>query len=253
MTLRSPIVAIVLIFVLVAGGLAQQPAAAPLPEPRTVVAVLDLTASFHATAESVGKIKGVVRALGPNDTFLLLTLGGTFSPDKSVAIQCIMPKMDMGLMAPARSIRDWRERQSRITAIWAASAQRQAAVVTALDHLVTPARLNSTPLYQVLSYVSHWFASTPAAGARVLLIFSDLEQDSGGLRSSLPPKAKIPFPAVSVTAAFVPWDAATWSAREKAWRAWFLPAGFTMLDEANARVAVLLAPNGTPRQAVKAF
>src|ERR1700736_759465 len=117
MTLSTRLIAILLILILAVAALGQQPAAAGLPDPRFIVAVLDLTPSFPYAAESVSKIKGVVRALGPGDTFLLLTLGGDFSPAKNVAIQCIMPKMHPGLFAPAHTFRDWQERQARIAAV----------------------------------------------------------------------------------------------------------------------------------------
>jgi hypothetical protein len=227
-----------------------QAGAAGLPDERIIVAVLDLTPSFHYTAEAVGKIKGVVRALGPGDTFLLVTLGGEFSPARNVAVQCIMPKIGSDALVPAENIRVWREHQSRIEAAWGGSALKQAAVLRALDRPFK--QENVTPLYQALDYLSHWFASPPGSGRRQLLIFSDLEHDYAGVRSSLPPKQQMNFRGVYVMAAFVPWRA-DWVARETAWHAWLASTDFTMLDEARARVAVMVDLNGTPHAAPKRF
>jgi hypothetical protein len=244
------IIALLLALLLALAGFAQPPVPATLPEPRVIVAVLDRSPSFRYSSEARDKIKAIVRALGPGDTFLLLTLGGEFSPAKDALIQCIMPEIDASLLLPAHTVRQWRDRQTRIAAVWSASSQKQGAVLSALDHPLAPA--DGTPLYQLLGYVAHWFGSAPPHARRILVIFSDLEHDYSGLRSNLPPKGKLPFADIAVTAAFVPWGPA-WDTRERAWREWFASARFAMLDDASARNAVLLQPNATPRQALKAF
>lgn len=226
--------------------------ATPQPQ-RTIIAVLDVTPSFHPRAESVEKIKEVVRALGPGDEFILLILGGTLSLRESVFVQSVMPPAPPELLVSATNVRGFDENQRRLTALWVGARQKREKILQALER--TWADRDTTPVFEMLQYLSHRLESGAASGDKYLLLFSDLKHDASGVKSVLPPKQPVAFQNVTVSALFVPWEA-NWAVRETAWRGWFNGSGakgFTMLDEAKSRLVRLLPPNATPQSAPKSF
>jgi hypothetical protein len=222
------------------------------PRTRTILAVLDTTPSYRGGEAARERIRAVVRALGPGDIFLLLELGGRFSPESSVRVQCIMPRVTPDLLTAARNIPEFQQRKGRLDAVWAAAQAKQSAVLRALERPWHGRDV--TPLYQLLDYVSHWLATAPP-GERWLMLFSDLKHDAAGVKSGLPPSRPLAFAGVAASALFVPWEG-DWSRREAAWAEWFRrsgAAGFSMLDGARSQAVSLLAPNGTPREPAKTW
>jgi hypothetical protein len=252
--IASPRIALTLVFALsIAVCVAASNPAPSRSQSRCILAVLDVTPSYHGGVAAMDRIKGVVRALGPGDTFLLLKLGGTFSPEDSVKVQCLMPPVAPDLLEPARNIPEFQQRKARLDAEWAAAARKQAALLRALDK-PWPGQY-VTPPYLLLEYVSHWLATAPPSAEKRLLLFTDLKHDAAGVNSAMPPKRPLAFGGVSALALFVPWED-DWAAREKAWADWFGRSGspgFSMLDAARSSVAPLLAPNSTPREPGKTW
>jgi hypothetical protein len=232
---------------------AASPPVPPIPPTRCILAVLDVTPSYHGGVAAIGRIKGVVHSLGPGDTFVLLKLGGNFSPEDSVKLQCNMPPVASDLLEPARNIPEFQQRKERLDADWASARRKQALLLHALDR-PWPGQ-DITPLYQLMEYLSHWLATAPPLAEKRLLLFTDLKHDAAGLSSVMPPKQPLAFTGVSALALFVPWEN-DWSARQKAWADWFDRSGapgFSMLDAARSQVVPLLPPNTTPRQPTKTW
>jgi hypothetical protein len=105
-----------------------------------------------------------------------------------------------------------------------------------------------TPLFEALTYSASMMKAA-ASGARTLLVFSDFVQDSGGVKSPLPPMEHMDFSGVSGFGLFVPWDK-EFSKRAASWHQWFVASGavdFEMLDGAQSQVRQVLDKNAVPR------
>jgi hypothetical protein len=206
----------------------------------------DVSPSYKHTPNVVAKQKEVVAALGPGDEFKLIELGGQFSPDR-VRIQCAMPPIPAGLLAPVSRPRDLVAKQGRLDQLWGAVSARQKPIASFFDGPRHPQ--GPTPLFETLVYVAAQLARSAAVEKR-LVIFSDLVHDHAGQSSPYPPRGDASvFTGVNVWALFVPWTD-SFPKREAAWRKWFLErgaCGFQMLDSAQSQVATVLPRSPVPR------
>lgn len=157
-------------------------AACPRGASRLLVLVDDVSPSYHRSPALASKEQDIVGALGPQDLFTELELGGAFSPDR-VKVQCRMPAVSPELLAAVRRPRELLERQRRLNEIWKrVDAQRASvtAFLAATRHIQGP-----TPLFETLTYVSDHLRRADAAEKR-LAIFSDLVHDHAGRTERLP-------------------------------------------------------------------
>src|SRR5438270_5355761 len=84
----------------------------PSVRPRAIYVLLDVTPSYKTSRPAaVSKILETVKALGPADRFYLIEIGGEFSPEKRVKIQCRMPAIDPQVLQPTRLPSIWRDRR----------------------------------------------------------------------------------------------------------------------------------------------
>lgn len=213
---------------------------------RRVLIVRDVSPSYKNTPEITSKLVEITRELGPGDELTVIELGGPFSPEACVKVQCRMPSVPPALLEPVKRIDEWRRNQSRLEAV------RKRAEVSRRDveeYLRTPPVVKGpTPLFETLAYCATTM-STPGPKSKALLVFSDLIQDSKGLKSVLPPTACLEFAGVSGFALFVPWQAG-FAERAAAWRRWFVASGgadFEMLDGAQSRTQAVIAKSAALR------
>ena len=143
---------------------------------RSVVIVRDISPSYKNTPPIVAKLSEIVHALGPGDVLTIVEVGGRFSPEVCVKVQCTMPRLSAGVLSSVKKLDDWRKNQLRLDAVW----RRVEASQRSLDSYVrAPAPVTGpTPLFEALAYSA---AVLKTGGeTRTLLVFSDLIQDSGG-------------------------------------------------------------------------
>jgi hypothetical protein len=212
---------------------------------RSVVIVRDISPSYKNSPPVAAKLSEIVHELGPGDVLTIIELGGRFSPEGCVKVQCAMPRVTAGVLSPVKRLDDWRKNQLRLDAVWRRVEANQRAIES---YVRTPPPVKDpTPLFEALAYASSIMKT--AGGTRTLLVFSDLIQDSGGVSSPFPPKELMGFPGVSGYALFVPWNR-EFSERAAAWRRWFIASGatgFEMLDGAQSQVRQVLGKNAAPR------
>jgi hypothetical protein len=205
---------------------------------RDVWAVLDLTPSFRMLDSSLASLKKVVSNLGPGDQFHLIELGGPFNPRTCVTIQSQLPSTPACTTRGAYRFRERRDCQLEFDATRKRATAIQGGILNYLDHNPWRER-DVTPLYKVLAYTAHRLSSTDDSASKLLLLYSDLIQDSDGTKSVLPPRESLTMTGVSATALFVPWDG-SWASREAAWREWFVghcgAASFGMLDASQSNI-----------------
>jgi len=149
------------------------------------------------------------------------------------------------VLAPVRTLQDWRVNQGRLQAIWRQADLKKRAITQYIHQ--QPSVKSPTPLFEALDYAASRLAS--AGGVRNLVVFSDFIQDSDGVSSPLPPKAGMSFAGVSAFALFVPWQKG-FAGREAAWRRWFTVNGacaFEMLDGAQSQIRRVLEAGPVPR------
>jgi hypothetical protein len=213
--------------------------------PRSVVIVRDVSPSFKNTPPITTKLSEIIHESGPGDSITVIELGGPFSPEACVKIQCIMPRVPPELLSPVKKLDDWRRNQTRLDNLWHRVRVNQ---TTIEEYLGTPPPVKDpTPLFDVLAYAAGRLKF--ADGTRILVVFSDFIQDSSGVKSSLPPKGRMDFTGVSAFALFVPWDQ-DFSRRAAAWHDWFVASGatdFAMLDGAQSQVRQVLDKSAVPR------
>src|ERR1700761_7017921 len=121
--------------------------------PRAIYVLLDVTPSYKKNRPAaVAKIREMLKALGPADRFYLIEIGGEFSPEQNVKIQCKMPASDPQILQrpPLPSL--WRDYQSRLNEIW----RRTSAIEGQIDsYLKAPMKdRDPTPLFEELRYAS---------------------------------------------------------------------------------------------------
>jgi len=212
---------------------------------RSVVIVRDISPSYKTSPPIVAKLSEILHEVGPGDVLTIIELGGRFSPEGCVKVQCTMPRVTAGVLSPVKRLDDWRRNQLRLDAVWRRVEANQRSIES---YVRTPPPVKDpTPLFETLAYSAAIMKA--AVGTRTVLLFSDLIQDSGGVSSPLPPKDVMDFSGVSGFALFVPWNK-EFSKRAAAWRRWFVASGatdFEMLDGAQSQVRKVLDKNAVPR------
>ena len=205
----------------------------------------DVSPSYKNTSAITAKLAEIVHELGPGDVFTIIELGGRFSPEACVKVQCTMPYVPDEVLSPVKKLDDWRMNQIRLDHVWGRVEANQRAIES---YLRTPPRVKDpTPLFEVLAYSAAMLKA--GSGARKLLVFSDFVHDFGGVSSPHPPKESMDFGGASAFALFVPWRE-DFSKRAAAWRRWFIASSagnFEMLDGAQSQVRQVLDKNATAR------
>jgi len=213
---------------------------------RCIVALWDCSGSFGSISDARKKLSEVVTALGPGDEFVIVQVGGPFDEKANVPVECRMPSIPPQTLSIAVDMKVWKQRQINLSAIWGEVEQQKNLVLKYLP-TVRPSPQSTTPLDDAFAYAATRLH--PGASARYLLIFSDLIQDSDGLKRDGPPSSVLPFPGATVTALFVPWRR-DWREREGRWVAWFSraqAASFRMFDGSQSKGITLLPPSAVPR------
>jgi len=238
--------------VLVSSGCAESPEKRPAPLPsgawasRSVAALWDVSGSFAGLEDANKKISEVAAALGPGDQFLLIQVGGAFDERTNVVIECTMPEIPAALLSPSAEMRPWKEKQIQLAGIWSQVEKQRQAILQYLP-TVKPSPKATTPLDDAFSYAAGRLER--AKGARYLIVFSDLIQDSNGVKRDGPPSGALPLSGVRAVALFVPW-ASDWKAREQRWAEWFRKShaiGFQMFDGAESKAVRVIEPTQAPR------
>jgi len=219
---------------------------------RRIVIVRDVSPSYKNTEEITAKLVEVMRALGPGDELALIELGGPFSPEACIKVQCRMPGVAPAILAPVGTPGEWCTNKARLDAVWKRVDGSRRDVESYLR--IPTSVKDPTPLFEALAYCAT-IMSPAGPESRTLLVFSDLVQDSNGIKSELPAKAPMEFAGVSGFALFVPWQT-DFAGRAAAWRRWFIASGgvsFEMLDGAQSRTRTVLGKSAAPRTLLQRF
>jgi hypothetical protein len=245
-TTVNTLVAVAVTFFLASHAVAQTPAT------RVVMVIRDRTPSFaRYVGDANEAIIRIISRLGPGDTLIMIDLGGPFDARTHVHDMAFEP-IPTNALQPPRTLLEHRKAQAIIDARWESAKQ---AKIRAVELLSRQADRKGTDIPSVLDYAAHLLASF--SSDRHLIVLSDLETDTTGVRTSLPPRVPFRFPAVSVTAMFVPWKgSAQTGLRMERWQEWFAKAGarsFTSYDEAQSRIITPLEVNQVPRRALSPF
>jgi len=227
-------------------------AGAHVPEPRVVAVIRDCTPSFARYAEDARHaIARIAGRIGPGDTMVLIDLGGRFDARTQVDDITLDPVPAQALRPPA-TLLEYRKAQATLDERWGV-ANRE--TTRFLERLAQPCSRNGTDIPAVLDYTAHMLSTLQ--GRNQLILLSDLETDTTGVRSSLPPANAFRFRDVGVTAMFVPWKgSAETTSRMDTWREWFLKAGaasFASHDEAQSRKVTPVEASQVPTRASSPF
>jgi hypothetical protein len=84
---------------------------------RTVVLVRDISPSYKNSPPIVAKLSEIIRMVGPGDVLTIIELGGRFSPEVCVKVQCAMPRVATEVLSPVKKLDDWRKNQARLDAV----------------------------------------------------------------------------------------------------------------------------------------
>lgn len=225
--------------------------------PRCVVVLRDVTCSFGSNLNAAdAKIAEIIKALGPGDRFVLMDIGPSFEPKDNVKVDCAMPDLPGGTAEPSRTEIEWQQKQETADEVWQAVDGNKEAILSYLQKRAR-ARCGGTNIFLALEYVSKRLSRPTNADVDVF-IFSDLTQENGTLRTSLPPPYSLDFNGASVHVLFVPWRSKSqWEKIESPWRDWFAirrkAFAFEMFEPAESTSEVLLDASLAPRVLPSAF
>jgi len=237
-----------LIFLLMASGCkstegktnieAQKP-----PNVRFVMVLRDVTPSFQSHKEANEKIRAIVNALGPGDSFLLADVAPTFLPEKNVRVQCNMPEAALSFLQPTSNLSQWKRSQARLDAIWATVGKNKKTIANWLRNPMKVER-GGTDLFRALEYCAQRM-SRESGKEKYLFIFSDLIHEMKREKTEKPPSTPLNFEGVHITVLFAPWQGKDkWQSKEKDWKAWFVKQGraatFSMYEPADSKLQSLL-------------
>lgn len=221
------------------------------PRQRNIIVIRDLTFSFKPYLGAANqKILEIVSSLGPGDRFLMVDIEPTFSPDKNVRVECIMPGIPDDLWNPAANLFDWKQKQSRLSGIWRTVTLNKERISTYVRG-ATKSRPGGTNVFATFEYVSKRFAEHNGLD-NVTYILSDLAQEVGAVSIDMPPSNSVSFSGVHVHVLFVPWKAkAQWDRKEAAWKSWFVEKGgamsFEMQEPSESNLQPVLRPSDVPK------
>jgi hypothetical protein len=224
------------------------------PHGRLVVLLVDVTASYPPSEEDTKcAISKVVRALGPGDSFLFVTIGPSFNPRDNVRIQCQMASLPVSLFDSASNITGWKQSNERLQRGWQRVDSSIDSILRIIEQPVERLRHGGTDLYSVLEYTA-WRLGRETHREKFLLIFSDLIHEEHGVsRNGLPPVTALNLGDVSVAALGIPWVSQdAWIATEAAWEEYFVNRSgairFKMVDPVAMLQQRFLPVSEVPRK-----
>lgn len=239
-----------------AGDSAMRPSvgAAVAPQ-RFIIVLLDVSKSFLYLQKAQPQIDKIVAALGPGDTVLIAVIAGAFDPAHSILIERTLPDIPAACMKTPLNLREQNERQAALNMIWQ-KVEGQKQEILEISHKVA-LQVLSTDLHTALAYAAQRFAQAGDV-QKQLLLFTDMEQDVRGVKTTQPPSASgLSLKAVQVQALFVPWhDANAWQQLAQAWAGWGAARGaqnFTLHDPGQSAQLQLLAPSAAPKTVPPVF
>ena len=228
--------------ILCGAGMAMSLYAGDAEVTRLLVVMRDRSRSYCCLQEANRKLIKVIHALGPNDGAVIIDINADFSPRRNVRVVARFPS----LAASTSHRRAANGTKECLADVVGTINRLERQKLQIIDFLNKPEENppDGTDFWPALEYAARLLRDSPAT-EKHLVVFSDLEHDSGNVRSAAPPRAVFNMRGARVTALFVPYDE-MWERRAASWRSWFQTGGateFTMEDGAQSPLHQVISPS----------
>jgi hypothetical protein len=215
---------------------------------RLFLVIFDSSTSYKDYEAAIQGLIDALSNLGPGDQLVVARITEKLNPRDFTIVdgEWSANKPDENIFKPTNKIQQWKKRQQSLEALWQEADDSSQQVTAALENTKTTHTAPLTDLHGALEYSALWLNERSAA-EKTLIVFSDLENDTG--KPSFDPPAKsLDLSEVHVKLLYVSYrDAEHWQKIESAWRKYFSGArSFTMFDSGRSATA-LIDPNKTPR------
>ncbi len=227
-------------------------AAAPavILKSRTILVLLDMSPPYRDYQTALAELIAAAKHLGPGDHLQVMLIAGEFSPKTNRYLTAPMPVADARLFIPTKNIRQSRQNQAKLDAIWKQTEQNAKDVAINLQRLHGQNRSQVTNLWGALRYGSLWLRGAPG-DEKFLVVASDLEQNFERQKTTEPPPTLLDFKGVRARLLWITYNEKQWNGMESHWRQYFQQCGaveFKMFDAGRSAPAIAIEPSSIPRQ-----